>query len=181
MNDKGAGWSQVTRLGREGQIPGESEVAVALLGQPRHLMGSTNALSVLQKGVAAMTNGKAKILVIDDDELTIDLLNFVLGLSGYHITPALTMTEGLHLACAGNFDVYVLDSLLPDGNGREVCLKIREFDQRTPIVFCSGDASTRARQQALAAGAQVYLVKPIDTQELERLLAGFMNGNGKQD
>jgi DNA-binding response OmpR family regulator len=125
-----------------------------------------------------MKQNGAKILVVDDDELTIDLLTYVLELNGYHITPALTMAEGVHLASQGKFDVVVLDSVLPDGSGYEMCTRIRTFDTQTPIIFCSGDATTTARQTALAAGAQHYLVKPVDTTELEQFVADYLTKNG---
>ena len=118
----------------------------------------------------------AKILVVDDDELTIDLLKYVLGLNGHHITSALTKADGVQLATQGGFDVIVLDNLLPDGTGYEACSQIRTFDTNTPIIFCSGDATVSARQTALAVGAQQYLVKPVDTTELEQWVLSYLTG-----
>lgn len=121
-----------------------------------------------------MTRTTAKILVIEDDELTIDMLQMVLGMSGHQVVPALTIESGLQLATAEKFDVFLLDSYLPDGTGQEACVQIREFDQRTPIIFCSGDASGNARLNALGAGAQIYLTKPVDTEVLEELVMNFL-------
>lgn len=121
-----------------------------------------------------MKQKEARILVVDDDELTIDLLRYVLGLNGHQITPALTMADGVQLANQGGFDVVVLDNLLPDGTGFEACSQIRTFDTLTPIIFCSGDATTVARQTALAVGAQHYLVKPVDTNELEQFVISYL-------
>jgi OmpR-family two-component system manganese-sensing response regulator len=126
-----------------------------------------------------MQQNNAKILVVDDDELTIDLLRYVLGLNGHQITPALTVAEGIQLASAGGFDVFVLDNLLPDGTGHEMCSQIRTFDSFTPIIFCSGDATLNARQMALAAGAQLYLVKPVDTDELEGFVLSYLKGGNQ--
>jgi len=123
-----------------------------------------------------MEPSRAKILVVDDDELTIDLLKYVLGLNGHHITPALTMADGVQLASQGGFDVVVLDTLLPDGTGYEICSQIRTFNPKIPIIFCSGDATAAVRQTALAVGAQHYLVKPVDTTELEECVLNYLNG-----
>ncbi len=60
------------------------------------------------------------------------------------------------------FDLFVLDSLLPDGTGVELCKLIRESDRSTPILFCSAMAYDKDKNEAFNSGAQKYLVKPID-------------------
>ena len=122
-----------------------------------------------------MTNKGANVLLIEDDESSVDMLKVLLSLSGHQVMSALTVADGLSLARGGGFDVVLLDNLLPDGNGHQACQQIRAFDALTPIIFCSGDASMDAKQSALAAGAQHYLVKPIDPDELKQLVAKFFN------
>jgi DNA-binding response OmpR family regulator len=64
----------------------------------------------------------------------------------------------------------ILDNRLPDGKGTALCRQIRSFDHRTPIIFYSAAAYQSDIDQALAAGAQLYLTKPTD---LERLSAAL--------
>ncbi|HXG06801.1 MAG TPA: response regulator, partial [Nitrososphaera sp.] len=81
-----------------------------------------------------------------------------------------TMAEALLLAEARSYDLYLLDNLLPDGTGIELCQRIREFDATTPIIFATGSASDEEKQQAMSVGAQAYLFKPIDLDLLERAI-----------
>ena len=64
------------------------------------------------------------------------------------------------------FDLYLIDNWMSGCSGIDLCKKLREFDSRTPILFYSGAAYERDKQQAFAAGAQGYLVKPVDNDEL---------------
>lgn len=64
-----------------------------------------------------------------------------------------------------------MDSWLPDGSGLDLCKRIREFDQGTPIVFYSAAAYEADRESALQCGAQAYLVKPSQTTELCSLVS----------
>ena len=62
-----------------------------------------------------------------------------LGLYNCSVTSAPTMARGVQLAQQETFDLYLIDSRLPDGTGVEVCNRIRAFDSHTPILFWSGD------------------------------------------
>ena len=58
------------------------------------------------------------------------------------------------------FDLYLLETRLATGGGFELCRRLREFDGFTPIVFYSGDGREEDKAKGLAAGANIYLVKP---------------------
>ena len=75
--------------------------------------------------------------------------------------------EALKLAREQHFDLYILDSWLPDGKGVELCKRLREFDRRTPIMFLSAAAYETDKQAAIDSGAQCYLIKPVDIQLLK--------------
>ena len=100
------------------------------------------------------------ILLVEDHEDTRLLISILLRESGYSVTSASTLTDGLVLAQSQRFNLYLLDNLLPDGTGIELCRQVRGFDPETPVVFYSGAATREDRQQAAAAGAQAYLTKP---------------------
>ena len=119
-----------------------------------------------------MSKSGKRILCIEDDADTCELLTTWLGLSECVVISTSTMATGVELARKQSFDLYLVDSRLPDGNGEEVCRRIRSFDSLTPILFWSADDERRA---AYAAGAQAFVAKPIDPlsfmQTIDDLLA----------
>ena len=98
-------------------------------------------------------------------------------LLGYEMSNAPTLTDALRLARGGGFDLYLVDGKLPDGTGVEFCQRIREFDSRTPILFCSASAYPFNIEEARSAGAQKYLTKPIDLDELKSALTQLMSNS----
>jgi len=119
-----------------------------------------------------------RILCVEDHEDTCALLRVLL--SDLKVETAGTLAEGLHLAQNQSFDLYLLDMFLPDGNGITLCQQLRRFDPKTPVLFCSADASPTAYYQAMQAGTQIYLNKPVDPfllrQAIEELLQGGFQG-----
>lgn len=111
-----------------------------------------------------------RILLVDYDTDNCKMMANLLGVSEYQITSAHTMTEGLRLAQNNSFDLCLLESRLSDGSGYELCQRIRAFDPGMPIVFYSGAAYERDRQQGLEAGAQAYLIKPNDLDRIENVV-----------
>lgn len=89
-------------------------------------------------------------------------------LQDYEVITANTALDGLRLANAERFDLYLLDSRYPDGSGVELCRQLRLFDTHTPVLFHSGLDGESDISDAMAAGAQGYLVKPIAVDELEK-------------
>ena len=102
------------------------------------------------------------VLCVEDDEDTCTMLCDLLGLIDCEVATAATAAEALELIARGHFDLYLLDNWLPGGSGVELCREIRRTDPSTPVVFYSGAGLDSEREEALAAGAQAYLVKPGD-------------------
>jgi DNA-binding response OmpR family regulator len=71
-----------------------------------------------------------------------------------------TAAQALASIQAERFDLYLLDSRLPDIDGFELCRQLRAFDQHTPIVFFSGAAYEADKQCGIESGANAYLIKP---------------------
>jgi len=119
-----------------------------------------------------------RILIIDDDSNSSELIELMLRYSGaaYETTSVQTPEAGLYLAATQRFDLYLLDKRLPGMSGAEVCRIIRRTDAHTPVLFFTGEAHERERQEAMQAGANAYLVKPDDlkklTETVKRLLGG---------
>jgi two-component system, NtrC family, response regulator len=118
------------------------------------------------------TPDRKRILCIEDDQDSCDMLVFLLG--DHDVATARTVKTGVELARNRPFDLYVLDGIYPDGSGIELCILIRSFDNTAPILFFSGLTDESVIDRALRAGAQAYLKKPDDIEELvstvERLL-----------
>jgi len=110
--------------------------------------------------------GRKRVLYVEDNKDTSFLGGFILERSGFDVVSARGFSEALMLASKYSFDVYLLDALLPDGNGIDLCRRIRETDADTPIVFFSARGYQRDKEQAFAAGAQAYVSKPALPEEL---------------
>lgn len=109
---------------------------------------------------------KHRILYIEDHDDTRELVTLVLRQKDFDVMSDRTIESGIRLAVKHDFDLYLLDSWLPDGSGLDLCKKIREFDPLTPILFYSAAAYESDKDQAMQCGAQGYLIKPSLTSEL---------------
>jgi CheY-like chemotaxis protein len=109
-----------------------------------------------------------KILCVDDNVDFCDILKRLLESSGqsYSVTGAHNTEEALKLIAAERFDLYVLDTWMPDIGGLQLCKRIREKDPSTPIVFLTSLGSAPNRKKALAAGGNAFLNKLEDLEKL---------------
>ena len=126
-----------------------------------------------------MSTASPRILYIEDDDNNRDLIQTMLRCSdaGYEIDSVPTPEEGLRLAAAERFDLYMLSYKLPGIPGVEVCRALRRDDPDTPIMFFTGEAHESSRQEALRAGANAYLVKPDDLKKLAGTVQQLLGAN----
>jgi DNA-binding response OmpR family regulator len=122
---------------------------------------------------------KKRILFVEDHEDAWEIVE--LSLVECKLTFARNFESGLRLARRGYFDLYILDNWLPDGSGIDLCRAIREFDPYTPILFYSAAAYERDIQEASRSGAQAYLVKPVNFDDLERMVAKLTSPVAERD
>ena len=117
-----------------------------------------------------------RILCVDDDIDHCEMMQTMLHFSGgnYEFTSVSTPDEGLRLASAKRFDLYLLDYRFGRTTGVEMCRALRRRDAVTPIIFFSGEAHPQARQEAMEAGANAYLVKPDDLKKLTETVKGLL-------
>ncbi|HEY0828286.1 MAG TPA: response regulator transcription factor [Bacilli bacterium] len=108
---------------------------------------------------------KFQILVVDDEWNMRNLLRLYLTKNGYDVTEAKNGNEALSLARVHDFDLIILDIMMPDMDGWEVCRKIRETKQ-TPILMLTARTETKDTIHGLNVGADDYLVKPFAAEEL---------------
>lgn len=106
-----------------------------------------------------------KILVVDDEKSIVDILKFNLARDGYDVIEAYDGREGLRKALEENPDLILLDVMLPETDGFEVCKKIREKKQ-TPIIMITARDEEIDKVLGLELGADDYLTKPFGVREL---------------
>lgn len=111
-----------------------------------------------------------RVLYLEDDEDSREMVRFMLGLSGIDVETALTVEEAERAAMTRNFDLYLLDGLLPCGDSLELCRTLRQFDPIKPIVFYTALGFQADVQKGLAAGANAYLIKPYSGDLSETVL-----------
>jgi len=113
-----------------------------------------------------MKSPEARILYAEDDADTRELVTVVLEKQNCQVIATESHIEALRLARAEHFDLYLIDNWMPRISGVRLCEQLREFDQHTPVLFYSGAAYESDRERALSSGAQGYLVKPVEGDEL---------------
>lgn len=109
---------------------------------------------------------RKKILIIDDDNELSDLLTDFLAKFDYEVLTADHPTLGLELLKKHNPDLIVLDIMLPDKNGFEVCKEIRQSNLQTPIIMLSARGDFNDKIAGLDLGADDYMPKPYEPREL---------------
>ena len=112
-----------------------------------------------------MTEAAAHVLVVDDEPQILRGLKVVLRSAGFQVAQAATKREALDAIAVRPPDVIILDLVLPDGNGVEVCEEVRRWST-LPIIVLSAVGDEREKVRALGAGADDYVTKPFGTDEL---------------
>lgn len=107
----------------------------------------------------------SKILIIEDEESIGDLERDYLELSGFEVTNETRGDTGLQAALTGNYDLVVLDLMLPGMDGFDVCKRIRE-EQNIPILMVSAKKDDIDKIRGLGLGADDYMTKPFSPSEL---------------
>ena len=123
-----------------------------------------------------------KILIIDDHQETINLVSVILKRQGYRLYTARSGREGLTLARQEDPDLILLDVMMPDLDGLEVCRRLRTLDQfaDTPIIMFTAKSMADEKWAGFQAGATDYLVKPTNTEELTRRVRAVLNRSVKK-
>lgn len=106
-----------------------------------------------------------RILIIEDDEEILRVLKRVLSYEGYIVDTALTGKAGLTLADQQRPDLVILDWMLPNMDGLEVCRELQKIGNQ-PILMLTAKDTTQDRVEGLDAGVDDYVVKPFEIEEL---------------
>jgi two-component system, OmpR family, response regulator MprA len=119
-----------------------------------------------------------RVLVVDDDRAVRDALRRALTLGGYEVRAAEGGAEAIEAVVQEIPDAVVLDIGMPDIDGLEVCRRLRLLGNRVPILMLTAREAVSDRVAGLDAGADDYLVKPFDVNELKARLRALLRRTG---
>ena len=121
-----------------------------------------------------------KILVVDDEKLIVKGINFSLTQEGMSVDCAYDGEEALRLAKSCEYDLVLLDVMLPKLNGFEVCQRIREFSDM-PIVMLTAKSEDMDKILGLEYGADDYITKPFNILEVKARIKAIMRRTAKRE
>jgi len=120
---------------------------------------------------------KKRVLAVDDDPTALNALRQILTQKGYDVTTAAGGAEALSLIASQDFDLALLDVVMPGTSGYDVCRQIRA-DERTkdlPVVFLTAKGAVADMREGQGAGSDLYLVKPVMAARLLAMLGMFLS------
>jgi len=126
------------------------------------------------------TNARLRVLYVDDDRDSFEMLKVMLDMSQIEVAPARSMFEALTYASSERFDLYLLDSGLPDGDGISLCRTLRAAHPAIPVLFYSGNAHPEEIRMGIAAGAAAYITKPYSDRLATTILQLVTNNRERQ-
>jgi len=107
-----------------------------------------------------------RILLVEDDPAVRTIVRAILERNGKKVDVAETAFEGEKMALENFYDLVILDLGLPDGNGYDICSSLREQELITPVLILSEEHETEVKISCLKVGADDYLTKPFNGEEL---------------
>ncbi|NET31199.1 MAG: response regulator transcription factor [Cyanothece sp. SIO1E1] len=107
-----------------------------------------------------------RILLVDDEVELTEPLTRLLNREGYEVEVAYDGLTGIQLATQKNYDLLILDWMMPEQSGLDICRQLRSHGDVTPVLFLTAKDTVDDRVQGLDAGADDYLVKPFELKEL---------------
>ena len=122
----------------------------------------------------------ARVLVVDDEKLIVKGIRFSLEQDGFEVDCAYDGEEAIEKAKATEYDMVLLDVMLPKRDGIEVCQAIREFSEM-PIIMLTAKGSDMDKILGLEYGADDYVTKPFNILELKARIRAIMRRNAKRN
>ncbi|KAF6633252.1 response regulator transcription factor [Paenibacillus sp. EKM208P] len=123
---------------------------------------------------------KQSILIVEDEEKIARLLEIELQFEGYQVCKEKNGIDGLETYCKGNWDLVLLDIMIPGLNGIELLRRIRKHDANVPVILLTAKSSIADKVEGLDLGANDYVTKPFMIEELlARVRAALRVGAAK--
>lgn len=107
-----------------------------------------------------------RVLLVEDEESLLDIIRLNLEMEGYEVVTATNGKKAIQLTQSQHFDLMLLDVMLPEVDGFQICEQVRLRDEATPIMFLTAKDGHLDRIQGLKRGADDYLTKPFHLEEL---------------
>ena len=162
----GLGWSIVQTLV---ELHGGTIAARSEPGQGAELYFTIPLLLTMAAPLGHASAGVPRILVVEDDPDIRQLLQDCLLAKGYRVQTAVDGIRALDAVHAETFEGMILDIGISAMDGMDVLQKIRRWDQQIPIVIVTALGSKELAVRAISMGAQAYMLKPFDLDELQRI------------
>ncbi len=152
------------------ELQGGTIVAKSEPGQGAELSFTIPLLPAMAAPLAGASAEAPRILIVEDDQDIRQLLQDRLRAKGYRIQLEVDGVRALEAVRAETFEGMILDIGIPSMDGMDVLRQIRRWDQRIPIVMVTASGSKELAIRAIGMGAQAYVLKPFDIDELERIV-----------
>jgi two-component system OmpR family response regulator len=123
----------------------------------------------------------AKVLVVDDEPYISDLLVAALKFEGFEAATAVDGAGALSMVSTDHYDIILLDVMLPDTTGTELCRKFRTMDIATPVLFLTARDATEDKLIGFDAGGDDYVTKPFNLDELVARMKALLRRSGLDD
>jgi two-component system response regulator RegX3 len=124
-----------------------------------------------------VTENSARVLVVDDEDSILEFVSYNLEKDGYEVACAHDGDEALEQAAETEFDLIILDIMLPGADGFEVCRKIRSSSE-VPVLFLSARDTELDKVVGLEIGGDDYLAKPFGIRELQARVKALLRRSG---
>jgi len=121
---------------------------------------------------------KTRLLIVEDEEAIRSGLVDVFVYHGYEVETAAHGDDGLRKALSGQFDLILLDVMLPGTNGFEICNQIRQQDRQQPVIMLTAKSSDEDIVQGLTLGADDYVAKPFSVTQLVLRVQAVLRRSG---
>lgn len=118
------------------------------------------------------------VLIVDDEQQILDILSSYLKADGFHVVTASNGRDAIELALTYPLGLIILDLMLPDVSGEEVCLAVRKHS-RVPILMLTAKSGETERINGLSIGADDYLIKPFSPRELMARVRAILRRAGE--
>lgn len=127
--------------------------------------------------------GNGSVLVVEDDQEINELVGAYVQIAGYDYRPALDGAEALRQVREAHPSLIVLDLMLPDTDGFEVCRRLKSEPETRdiPILMLTALVGDEDRQKGIACGATQYMTKPFDPDRLMEAIRDIASGNGQHE
>ncbi|MEQ1563047.1 MAG: ATP-binding protein, partial [Nitrospiraceae bacterium] len=152
------------------ELQGGTIVAKSEPGQGAELSFTIPLLPALAAPLAGTSAESPRILIVEDDPDIRQLLQDRLRARGYRVHLEVDGVRALEAVRAETFEGMILDIGIPSMDGMDVLRQIRRWDQQIPIVMVTASGSKELAIRAIGMGAQAYVLKPFDIDELERIV-----------